>query len=391
MPIDRRSPLRALLAGALTFPGAAHAADLKVAIAPSSPQTVYRSSVDGCAPIDTPDLNPRAYRTADGDVTMFTLHYVNRALRGPDLSHLKIDCAVALNSALDAEPSHYNDRRYVTATWTDDGKHVAAIVHHEYHAEDHGRCAFKETIRCWYNTVLSFSSNDGGHAFAMDKPAVVASAPFPQDVGQGRHRGFFNPSNIVADGRFKYFMSSTTGWEGQPYGPCLFRSANPMDSASWRAFDGKDFTIRYMDPYAKGRETPQACAVVGPFGLPVGSLTRHAASGLWIAAWAATKNDAAIPVDGVYTATSTNLRDWSAPNLLLAGATDMEHACGGSLIQYPSIIDENAKGRNFDDTGGAPWLYYVNITMRGCETGERVLARRKLTISTGRSSAEKRP
>ncbi len=384
MRIEPLSRLRYCLIAAVSIAGLAPPAsadDISVSLAGGATAIMYNSQTDGCAPIDTPDIDPRAYRDDSGDIVMFTLHYINRALRGPDLQHLKIDCRAALESGLAANPAQYNDRRYMTATWTDDGRHVTGIVHHEYHAEDHKKCAFKATIECWFNSVLSFSSSDGGHSFALDTPAVVASAPFTQDSGQGRHRGFFNPSNIVSNGGNAYFMASTTGWQGQDNGVCLFRSPNPLDSASWRAFDGASYSIHYADPYAGKVAAPRACKIIEPFGLPVGSIVRHVATGKWIAVWMAKANDADIPVPGFYYATSSNLLDWSRPKLLMTGKTIHESACGGSLIAYPSLLDEDAKSRNFEDAGDSPWLYYVQIAMNGCDTGARNLVRTRLKIS----------
>ena len=76
---------------------------------------------DRCQPVDLPDVNPRAYRAADGAVTVFALHFFARRLRGPTLLDLKIDCHVALDSHEDADPAKYDGRRYVTSTWTADG------------------------------------------------------------------------------------------------------------------------------------------------------------------------------------------------------------------------------------------------------------------------------
>ena len=95
----------------------------------------------------------------------------------------------------------------------------------------------------------------------------------------------------------------------------------------------------------------------------------------------AKKNDSAFPISGFYTATSGDLRHWSQPRLLLAGPTIHDGACGGSLIAYPSIIDEHARTRNFEDAGDSPWLYYVSIRMNGCDTGARTLQRERLKIS----------
>ena len=387
MPIERTRRACAVVAAALMAAPACAAAELQLAFAGLPAQTVYNARTDHCAPIDTPDIAPTAFRDADGAVVMFALHYVNRVLRGPTLGAVKIDCHVVLDSGLDGDPARYDDRRYMGSSWSSDGKRVTSIVHHEYHGEMHKTCA-GTYMACWYNTLLSFSSRDGGRNFAMDRPAVVAAAPFTQDVGQGRHRGFFSPSNIVSDGRYKYFMASTTGWSGQPFGVCLFRSPDPHDSAAWRGFDGEDFTIRYGDPYAGQTGPGRACAIIEPFLFPVSTLVRHQASGAWLAVWMATKNTRQFPVDGFYYATSRNLKTWSQPALLRAGATIHNIPCdGGSLIAYPSLLDETARNRNFDDVGDAPWLYFTAAETRGCATGARVLMRERMKITAAQSGA----
>ncbi len=383
MPTDRGRWPRALVAAALAALAPARAAaDPVLAFAGAPRETIYNARVDRCEPVDTPDIAPATFRDASGEIVMFGLHYVNRALRGPDPGHLKIDCHVALNSGLSADPAAYDDRRYIAAVWTLDGKRVTALVHHEYHGETHKACPAGDYMACWYNSVLSFSSMNGGRDFSMDKPAVVASAPFGQAEHQGRHRGFFNPSNIVSDGKHEYFMSSTTGWPGQPQGVCLFRSSNPHDSASWRAFDGKDFTIHFADPYARGGAgSPKPCAIIEPFLFPVQTIVRHRGDGVWIAVWMATKNDRQFPVDGFYYATSRDLKSWSPPKLLRAGATIHHNPCSGSLIAYPSLVDETSRGRVFDEVGDSPWLYFADIETHGCETGNRVLVRERMKIS----------
>jgi hypothetical protein len=353
------------------------------------PELVYDPKRDACAPNDIPDVNARAFRAADGSVTLTALHFINRALRGPDLDHLRIDCNVVLNSQQSPDPAAYDGRRFITSLWTNDGVKIAALIHNEYHA-DHfaGRCAFKDDLPCWYNTILSFRSDDSGGSFMTSTPLVVAAAPFKQEIEQGRHRGFFNPSNIVAHGPFRYAFISTTGWNGQPYGACLFRNADPLNSAGWRAYDGKDFSVRFDDPYSGKESTPRACAPIAPFGFPVGAIVRHRASGTFIAIWDAPKNQSDRPVDGFYVSTTRNLLDWSAPLLLLAGRTMMGGACAphgsgrdDSVIAYPSLLDSNAEGRNFDNVGDEAWLYYAAIKVEGCTPGEnRVLLRQKISI-----------
>ncbi|HVB88719.1 MAG TPA: hypothetical protein VND97_00825 [Beijerinckiaceae bacterium] len=351
-------------------------------------QTVFASNRDPCGANDAPDVNARAVRDARGNVVMFALHDVNRALRGPDLDHLKIDCSVAYRGHGDPDPAHYDDHSWIAALWTKDGETVSALVHHEYHANEHpGRCVTSNAMACWYNTIIEIASHDGARSFAKPKEPVVAAAPFRQSFDQTRHRGFFNPSNIVSWRGKAYFFASTTGWSGQPYGACLFASARPADPRSWRAFDGRAFSVHYEDPYAYGFRAPTPCAPIAPFGDPVGSIVRYRPSGAFLAVWQAKEGAGPYPLSGFYTASSRDLLHWSSPRLLMPGDTLYDDPCrsGGRLINYPSLLDPSARTRTFQDVGAHPWLYYVAMKADGCSiASNRVLLRRPLLVSTER-------
>ncbi len=348
---------------------------------------VFAAPRDACDGDDVPDAPSRAFRKADGSVRLFGLHTKNRSLKGSDLDHLAIDCAPSLISHADPDPAAYDDESWITATWTEDGRTIDALVHHEYQASEHpGRCALAEYMPCWFNTVLGARSTDGGVRFVKDDRPVVASAPFRQDVGQGRHRGFFNPSNIFSDGQDAYFLASTTGWEGQASGVCLFRTATPGDPQSWRAYDGKSFTVRYADPYRSAVPAPHPCAPVGPFPAPVGAVVRLRASGDWLAVFQAKADEKFFPVSGFYVAASRDLIAWSDPRLLLPGPTLYDDPCrsGPQLIAYPSILDSRDPSRNFDRAGQHPDLYYTTLAVEGCTvTSRRTLLRRPLVIGAG--------
>ena len=81
---------------------------------------------------------------------MFGMHHVNRALRGESLDRMKLDCDVVLASGHKEDPALLDDYSWITATWTEDGANVVALVHHEYHANEHkGRCSFSTMMQCW--------------------------------------------------------------------------------------------------------------------------------------------------------------------------------------------------------------------------------------------------
>ena len=381
---------RAIALALLTLVGwPVHAADLTLELV-GTPTMVYDSAHDGCTADDFPDLNARAFRDAAGHTVMFALHDGNRPLVGPDLTHLKPDCHVALTSPADPDPAHYADRNFVAATWSDDGRTVAALVHHEYHADQFGRCTARGDLACWYNTILAYRSVDGGLDFSRRARPVVAAAPFRQGIEQGRHRGFFNPSNIVAgEGEaslWRYALISTTGWNGQPFGNCLFRSADPA-AGDWRAWDGHGFTIRYDDPYRPGFRPPKPCATLAPFTFPVGSVVLHAPTHTFVALFAA-KAGGLFPLAGFYAATSRDLMHWGAPRLVLASPTLYDDLCraGSSIVSYPAILDPASTARNYDTIGDAPELFFTRIAVEGCATGRRLLLRQRLAVRPGAPS-----
>jgi hypothetical protein len=352
------------------------------------PTLVFKAGRDACDGADVPDAPARAFRDASGAVALFGMHYRNRALRGPGLDRLKLDCAVVLDSGERSDPAAYDDRSWITATWTEDGTRVAALLHHEYQANEHpGRCPAATYMACWYNTITAAASADGGRSFKRtNPPVVVAGAPFRQEVDQGHHRGFFNPSNIVADGRWRYFLASTTGWtrpgSDQEAGVCLFRSEDPADPTRWRAWTGSAFGAAFPDPYRAAPPKPATCRPVGPFPGPVGAVVRHRGTGAWIAVFMA-KAGAGFPQPGFYWTSSRDLVAWDRPRLLLEGPTLYDDPCTatGPLIAYPSLLDPDAQGRNFDDVGDTALLTYARLRTEGCAiTSDRDLLSRPVAV-----------
>lgn len=170
--------LLACLCVAATLGPAAAEPPLSALTLVGPPRLVFTPKRDACDGHDVPDAPARAFREAEGGIVLFGMHYRNRALRGRDFDSLKLDCTVVLDSAFKPEPEAFDDRSWITATWTEDGRRVEALLHEEYHADEHKRCRTTGTLACWYNAVLAARSSDGGHSFSRTTPpTVVAAAP----------------------------------------------------------------------------------------------------------------------------------------------------------------------------------------------------------------------
>jgi hypothetical protein len=358
-----------------------------------APIALYEPAKQGCDANDIPDAPLRAFRAPDGKIIAFGLHYDNRRLLGPSLNQLRAECAVVYASPGRSDPRAYDDRAWIAATFSPDGKQVHALVHHEFQAHRHpGRCSSRDYMACWWNSILAIRSRDGGQNFERPRDAVIAATPEPSEIGQGRHRGFFNPSNIIPwRGNF-YALIATTGWDGQRSGACLFRADRLTEPNRWRAWDGSDFTARFSDPYASRHNRKPSCKPVAPFPAPVGSVTRHEPSGLFLAVFQAA---AGMPdgtggryaTSGLYITSSPDLKSWAPARLLVEARSLYDNPCGARvLLNYPSILDPTTLERNFAATSDTALLTYTEITVEGCQIRhQRRLLAERIRISTFRA------
>lgn len=382
----QRSTLAALFVSSL-LPGLALAqapGGYRVEIAPDArEETVYAWSRERCEQWHIPDAPLRAFRDQTGEVVAFASHYRNRAMIGPGLDRIASSCEVSFEAKNSADPSEFSDKSWIAATWTRNGRDVYALMHDEYHADKHpGACQFKDPMSCWYNVVTVARSNDGGRSFANSR-SLVAAPTFPQNVGQGRHRGFFNPSNIIAHDGAWYALIATTGGEGQKSGVCLFRSTNISDPASWRAFDGSDFSIRAVDPYREDLSQARPCQPVKGLPTTVGSLTLHEPSGLYLAVLHLGPDPSQGIVGGrVAYSWSSDLVRWSPLQTLVLQPTMWSKNCADNVrYAYGALADPTSTSRNFETTGDQAFLFMTKMRVKDCKLGpERDLVRVKVRI-----------
>jgi hypothetical protein len=390
-------PLASLLISAMPL-AAAFAADAppQVRLEPSAeePSAVFRWSTDACEGWDVPDTAARAFRDAEGRVHVIASHHVNRALVGPDLDHLKHDCRVLFRGRQSDEPQAFDDKAWLSGLFTPDGQTVFALVHNEFQGNQRSwLCPSREYMRCWRNSVTFAVSRDGGFTFSEPEPPgqLVATPPRPYEGDIGRHVGYFNPSNIIEKDGYYYVFFSASEYGAQQGGACLMRTKTLEDPRSWRGWDGRDFTVRFIDPYRErvDDEKRHVCAPVGRGRLltPVSGVVRHEPSGLYLMTMAGVRKPApdAEPVSGFYVAASRDLITWSEPTLAWkAQVYPRRGACDSVLANYPSLIDPASTSRNFETVGDAPMMYFVRNTLHDCKPGQdRDLVRQRVRIRVG--------
>ncbi len=353
-------------------------------------QTVFQWSRDACDQYDFPDSPARVFRSADGALRVIAAHMSARVMSGPDLERLRRDCRIAHAGRRNDDPGAFDDRAWILSPYTLDGRTVYALIHNEFHGNLRpALCPSRNYQRCWANAITFAVSRDGGATFARPPgDAVVMALPYRYEGEIGARVGYFNPSNIVAHEGFYYALVFTTAYRDQQAGVCLIRTDRLDDPKSWRGWDGRGFSVRFVDPYRERVEDPRAhvCAPVGREALQSSvSLVRHVESGLWIATMTANRppQRGGRPVSGIYASVSRDLITWSVPTLVRAMPTFGRFACEDRYsVGYPALVDPQSTTRNFESFGGTGWLYMSRFNLRDCRIGtDRDLVRVAVSLT----------
>lgn len=356
-------------------------------VRPVGPPRAVLADPVPCAANDIPDAPARAWRAEDGSVRLIAGQHRNRVWSGPSLDALVRDCRIVHEGRGDPDPRALDDRSWIAAVVTRDGRDIAALAHMEFQGHRHpGRCPLGSYRACWRNAVVTLRSTDGGERFARaGEPSVVADLPVAYSGLEGRPTGYFGPSNIIArDGSWWVWLFAEA-WGPQPRGVCLLRAPADRWPPDWRAWDGRGFTAR-LDG---GRAEPAAARVCRPLpglGSTLASVVAHRPSGLLVAVEAARRRDpAGVERTGIWYRTAREPTDWSSPRLLIDLPLLFAHHCEPLVYAYPSLIDPASDSRIFDSTGDRPWLYLTELTSRDCKPSmERRLVRLPLEITAAR-------
>ena len=384
-----RSLFASLAGAALAFamPLAARAQPTVAASVTGPPQLVYDSHTQGCDAHDIPDEVPHAFRDYRNMVHLVASNAVTRAMVGPTLDTVKQDCAHVLYRSLeDPDPAHFEDRNWLTSLFSIDGRRVMSLVHSEFDpwSLPGDRCPFKGTrkqMNCWWVTITYALSNNGGYSFTEPPPPqnLVAAAPYTWKADSNGPMGYRGPTNILQVGSFYYALINTFKFPGQGYGPCLIRTANLLDPKSWRAWDGADFTIQFIDPYVQRGLPPDqhTCKAIIPG--EVNALAIDLASKRYVMILPAP--DTRYRGDpGIYMAASADLIHWSRPSLVITqSALSAAEPRGRWSDVYDSILDPLSTDRNFATVTESPYLYYVRQDLDH-PPWVRAILRRRMTL-----------
>lgn len=174
-----------------------------------------------------------------------------------------LDCTPVMNgNSANNDPTKFDQKTWPHAIYFKSTT-VYAYGHEEYlgNRTSEPGCHVAGTSdglpSCWYASVPVWtSSTTATHlSFARWGSAPNHGAIYPHvqypghgSTPSGAWIGYGGPSNIVRgrnpdgtlDGYHYMFVYAATTYAGQDHGVCLFRSADPTDRTSWRAWDGNN-------------------------------------------------------------------------------------------------------------------------------------------------------
>jgi hypothetical protein len=353
---------------------AVEAGDLR--IVPQGPEkTLFKWDPHKCGPSLIPDAPARAFRRADGKISLYATHFDNWALTGSDFDTLRPDCTPTMRSS-DHEAEGLGSL-WIEATYTADGKNVVGLVSQDLRAKvkELGCDPAGQPGKCWLNNIIAVQSRDMGETFeplAADKRVVASLGQSYSDSKTLRY-GYFTTSNIVASEEFFYVFMYAQGEGVQKPGNCLFRTQSPLDPSSWRGWDGAGYNIV---PRPDGRETG-ACQPVAPNILTheIRSVSFITASRTWVAVFTnrLKMGEEKEAVPGFYMSSSKDLLNWNAPTRIMEAPTRPRVDSWERTTGYPAIIDPESRSRNFDTIDGPnPVLLY---TVQHLQNGQGTMNR----------------
>ncbi|MBT3643043.1 hypothetical protein HN604_01035 [archaeon] len=356
--------------------------DLEVTL--GNEEIVFDWTNDRCIDHDAPDTTARAFRNFKNEIVLVSGNSPDgHFMVGNDFDSLERNCDPVIYSGDEVDAESFDNREWITSTYTFDGKTIYALVHNEYHDPIAINCLPRDTSsrnQCWYNSISSAESTDGGYNFLQEETPnhVIAFPPFEWDpyfgvdfddsrfnetTSRARPYGYFSPANIFKGPEDYYysFIRAIPDPRGPPsQGMCLMRTKNLGESDSWRFWDETSFQGKFLNPYTN-EEVP-ICPFIDGVGTNLRSVNYNSYLGKYIGITSGRMSNADDKsVCGTWLLVSDDLFEWSKPLLLKESAFKYSPCDDESISMdvYPTIIDHTSQSRSFDVSGQDINLYFV--------------------------------
>jgi hypothetical protein len=228
------------------------------------------------------------------------------------------------------------------------------------------QCPSGDYFKCWYNAITFAKSTDRGRTYNhVEAPNhLVASVPYQYEADTGPW-GIFEPSNIIYNPKdgYYYVMLHLEKRFLQEQGTGLMRTKTLDDPTSWRAWDGNNFSVSFINPYTEPNADPSKhiCQPVSFYNIQImhESLTFNTYFNKFLlvgstAVWDPNQRN----IYGFCYSLSDDLIHWSPRKLIMKAKFPWTPDLPGEILLYPSLIDPNDSSRNFEKTGRRPYLYY---------------------------------
>lgn len=305
-----------------------------------------------------------------------------------------LDCTpIMTGNVANNDPSKFDQKTWIQALYFSSPT-VYAYGHEDYFGTRtsptgcHDAGTSDGLPYCWYASIpiwtAATTATSRHISFSRIAPAPNHVAIYPHVTYPGHENtptsgwiGYGTPSNIIRgrlqdgtlDGYWYMLAYTNSGHDGQPKGVCLFRSADPTNRISWRAWNGDSSNPAFEQVMGNPYTTSNLpCAVVQPslFSSYVRSVTWHKPSRHYIAVF---RDSSAVRY-----ATSTDLLTWSAPQTLLVSTS--------AQATYPTVIDFDGGDwgdDNFDriHDNGKTYLFY----RKSIAWGHTRITRRLITVT----------
>ena len=375
----RQSSWRSILAlAAASILAASTRTDALSLVVDGPEKVLFNQATDACDASDMPDSPARAFRDAQGVMVLFAPNYRNRAFTGPDLDHLTHDCTIRFAASGNADPALLDDRSWLHAFHTDNGRDVFAFATASFipYRHDIPCAAGTERTDCWYNGLAALHSNDGGATFRYlgSPPRQIAfppPEPYRSDVEDPA--GFLTATNIVAWNGSLYTILWRRGGDGETKSHNCLARASANDVMAWDVWSGSEFVPAARFDGEGWSTLTTACGAVGPTTQPnIRGLVLHARTQTFVAAFQYRMGKTL----GFFYATSKDLITWSTPELLLAVDLQPDDPHRASWAGYPSIIDDTSRDRDFGSIGETASLVFVRFLPKG----QRSVTRQLVTV-----------